>query len=328
VPSELIRKAAQFLDRGSLVSFPTETVYGLGADATNSSALTKLYAAKGRPEWHPVIVHLHSLSQIENWATKVPDSFFVLASEFWPGPLTMIVRRGKHVLDQVTGGQSTIGLRIPNHPIALDLLREFGRGIAAPSANKFGRISPTRAEDVLEEFGFDVALVLDGGPCEVGIESTIVDLTSETPRILRPGMILERDINAALCKLASPENVTCKSKTGEQDPKTVLASGMLPVHYAPVTPLHMVSSDMLIDRIRQLGAEDSIAVIAFQSSHAEHSNNWIVVEKDPELYARSIYANLRRLDHARKILIIVEEPPATEDWSGVRDRLMRASKKT
>jgi L-threonylcarbamoyladenylate synthase len=184
-----IERAVALLRAGELVAFPTETVYGLGADAANPAAVAKIFAAKGRPQDHPLIVHLDGAAQLDAWARDIPAYAFELAEAFWPGPLTLILKRQPGVPDAVTGGQDTVGLRVPGHPLALELLRAFGGGLAAPSANRFGRISPTTARHVREELGEAVAMVLDGGPCQVGIESTILDCTGGAPRILRPGMV-------------------------------------------------------------------------------------------------------------------------------------------
>ncbi len=274
-----------------------------------------------RPEWHPVIVHLSSLAQADDWSCRLPDSFFVLARQFWPGPLTMIVSRSKKVLDQVTGGQETVGLRMPDHPIALALLREFGQGVAAPSANKFGRLSPTTAADVEEDFGPEIAMVLDGGPCQVGIESTIVDLSLENPRILRPGMISAEAVAAAIGSL---EEAPLGSNMD------VRAPGTIPIHYAPQTPLRMVPSHLLQSAIEKFQDKDAVAVISFNQPQSNGSppQDWIVADRHPLTYARSMYANLRRLDQLNKRLIIVEEPPNSAEWIGIWDRLTRASANT
>jgi L-threonylcarbamoyladenylate synthase len=329
--SSEIKTAAQLLKEGELVALPTETVYGLGADATNLEALRKLYRVKGRPQSHPVIVHLHSLEQIKDWAIELPDSFFILAEKFWPGPLTMIVRRAQGVLDAVTGGQDTVGLRMPSHPVAIALLKEFGRGLAAPSANKFGRISPTTALAVKEEFGSELKMVLDGGACEVGIESTIVDLSHSSfqPRILRPGMILPDDLFMALQKEHED-----KTDVGGEDESAAASEaprvpGALPSHYAPVTRTDLVPSHLLRKTIEQYADRKSLAVISFSPLSVEGliASNLIVAEQEPFAYARSLYANLRALDRLKQSLIIVEEPPQTPEWSGIRDRLLRASSK-
>jgi len=177
------------LRAGELVAFPTETVYGLGADASSAAAVKKIFAAKGRPASHPVIVHIADMSELKHWAAEVPRAAWLLAEKFWPGPLTMVLKRAAHVHDVISGGQNTVGLRVPSHPVAQQLLKAFGGGIAAPSANRFGKLSPTTAAHVREELGDAVRIVLDGGACEVGIESTIVDLSREPPAILRPGRV-------------------------------------------------------------------------------------------------------------------------------------------
>lgn len=312
------------------MALPTETVYGLGADATNLEALQKLYRLKGRPQSHPVIVHLHSLEQVKDWAIELSDSFYILAEKFWPGPLTMIVKRASGVLDAVTGGQDTVGLRMPSHPVAIDLLKEFGGGLAAPSANKFGRISPTTALAVKEEFGSELKMVLDGGACDVGIESTIVDLSGShlEPRILRPGMILPHDLFVALRKRGE-NTAEIHVKESASDVETPRVPGALPSHYAPVTRTDLVPSHLLHKTIEQYADRKSLAVISFSALSVEglNASNLIVAEQDPSAYARALYANLRILDSLKQSLIIVEEPPQTPEWSGIRDRLLRASSK-
>src|SRR5215470_11265962 len=189
-----IARAAASLRAGDLIAFPTETVYGLGADASRAEAVRKIFTTKGRPVDHPVIVHLHGADEIENWARAVPSGARKLAEAFWPGPLTLILPRGANVADAVTGGQDTVGVRVPSHPVARALIAEFGGGIAAPSANRFGRISPTSAQHVAEDLGDSVSLILDGGPCAVGIESTIVAFAGDEPMLLRPGAIAAADL--------------------------------------------------------------------------------------------------------------------------------------
>jgi L-threonylcarbamoyladenylate synthase len=193
-----IQQAAQLLRKGRLVAVPTETVYGLGADATNPEAIKKIFAAKGRPADHPLIVHIPDASYLNAWAVDIPDSALILAERFWPGPLTLVLKKQPDVPLEVTGGQETIALRVPNHPVALNLLKVFGGGIAAPSANRFCRISPTQASHVAEELGDKVDLILDGGACQVGLESTIVDLSSGNPKLLRPGQIGKAEIEELL----------------------------------------------------------------------------------------------------------------------------------
>lgn len=301
---------------------PTETVYGLAADASNKEALQRLFSAKGRPTNHPVIVHIASASLLEQWAAEVPDIAYQLAKRFWPGPLTMIFRKQAHVLHEVTGGQDTVAIRIPRHAIALELLEKFGGGIAAPSANRFGKLSPTSANDVQEEFGEAIAYVLDGGLCEVGIESTIIDLSSPQPRVLRPGMLSLDELN----QIANL-NASHRGNDSSHSPR---APGTLKSHYSPSTPVRLVNSAQLrsvLSELKQQSKEAAVLSFKHQSSTNElHSNAaWIVAHDDPDSYARSLYANLRTLDSFNCDLIIVEEVPSTDRWSGIQDRLLRAS---
>jgi L-threonylcarbamoyladenylate synthase len=323
--ADLIVRAAALLRRAELVAFPTETVYGLGADASSREALSKLYATKGRPADHPVIVHLFSFSQVKEWAVDVPDFLEPLAQRFWPGPLTVVLRRSSRVLDQVTGGQDTVALRVPAHPIALALLREFGGGLAAPSANRFGRISPTRADDVTRDLGDAVSLVLDGGSCQVGIESTILDLSGGgTARILRPGMILSTDIEAVTgVPVESMTSQTAQAKTQIRVP------GALPSHYAPQTPLILLPPSLLIAGVEKLLKQQpkQLAVLAFQPDSANQAQvAWHQAASEPNAYARELYWQLRRLDALKAEWIVVEQPPDEAQWSGIIDRLRRAAR--
>jgi L-threonylcarbamoyladenylate synthase len=314
-----IQEAAKALRQGLLVALPTETVYGLGADATSEKALERLYAAKGRPTNHPVIVHLASSEQLTEWASSVPPGAWQLARALWPGPLTLILPRAAHVPNAVTGGQDTVGLRVPNHPIAHALLVEFGKGIAAPSANKFGRLSPTTAEDVASDFADEVEIVLDGGPCEVGIESTIVDFSDEEhPRILRPGMILPEQIEAIL---GSPVDTAFGVNS---KPSRTRAPGGLPSHYAPNTPLRTIASHELQQQIESLLASGQrVCVLSFQPRVANVP--WIAAPSRASEYAQQLYSNLRKLDREKADLIVVESVPETNDWAGISDRLRRAA---
>jgi len=209
-----IEKAAALLRQGELVAFPTETVYGLGADASNPEAVAKIFAAKGRPADHPLIVHIPGVEHLDRWAREIPETAFASAKAFWPGPLTLILKRQPNVPDAVTGGQDTVGIRVPGHPLALELLKAFDGGVAAPSANRFGHVSPTTAQHVHDELGSAVAMVLDGGPCRVGIESTIVNLTGPQSRILRPGMISAADLGRVLGRMPG----TC-GQDGDRAPR-------------------------------------------------------------------------------------------------------------
>ncbi|HYJ19356.1 MAG TPA: L-threonylcarbamoyladenylate synthase [Burkholderiales bacterium] len=311
---EQIGKAALLLRQGGLVAFPTETVYGLGADASNPAALKKIFAAKGRPADHPLIVHIADMSDLKNWVAEVPRAAWLLAEKFWPGPLTMVLKRAPHVNALISGGQDSIGLRVPAHPVAQNLLRAFGGGIAAPSANKFGRLSPTAAEHVRQELGAAVDMVLDGGNCEVGIESTIVDLTRETPAILRPGRISAQQIGDALL-----------AQLGDNGLDRPRVPGALASHYSPLLPLKLVHPDQIETYVRQ-HAGTAIAVLARRGRPRDsRAALWQVAPELPDDYARTLYAALRRLDDSGCRMIVVEDPPQLPEWVAVRDRLVRAA---
>lgn len=314
-----VARAAQLLRAGELVAFPTETVYGLGADALNPAALAKIFAVKGRPADHPLIVHLPSAAHLDAWACDIPADAQRLAQAFWPGPLTLILRRRPIVPDAVTGGQDTVGLRVPRHPLALELLGAFGSGIAAPSANRYGRISPTSAQHVIDELGDAVPLVLDGGPCEVGIESTIVDLSRGSAVLLRPGVIGAERIAAVIGR--------APALPGAAGAATPRVSGSHAKHYAPATPLRLVRPDRLRDVLNaQRHAGHRCAVLAWsQPALADTPHAWRMLPADPEGYAHALYACLRELDALDVSAIIVESPPQTDEWTAVCDRLGRAA---
>ncbi len=290
---DTLRRAAAALDAGELVAFPTETVYGLGADADNPLAVRRIFAAKGRPADHPLIVHLADPSWLPAWAVADPRAER-LAARFWPGPLTLILPRQAHVIDEVTGGRDTVGLRVPDHPVALALLSAFGRGVAAPSANRFGRVSPTRAAHVAEELG-DEILVLDGGACRVGVESTIVDLSGEEPAILRPGAVTAEDLEAVVGPLGRPGDTA--------------APGTLASHYAPRTAL-LLSSDPDADAARMRREGRRVAVLR---------------AGDPRQHARLLYAELRRLDDLDVDVLIAERADDEGLGRAINDRLARAA---
>jgi L-threonylcarbamoyladenylate synthase len=313
---EALARAAEVLRSGGLVAFPTETVYGLGADAANTDAIKKIYAAKGRPRNHPLIVHLGSASEVSDWAIDVPLAAERLAKRFWPGALTLIFKRALHVNDLVTGGQHTIALRVPSHPVAQALLASFGRGIAAPSANRYGRVSATRAEHVRTEFGSAVDCVLDGGACDLGIESTIVDVSGTQPALLRPGSISARELGAVLgMPLGAP---------GSQSPR---APGTLPKHYAPRTPLMLIEADLLLGLAGSMARQNQrVAVLARSALRPVTGEiTWIAAPADARGYAHELYSNLRSLDAAGCAAILVEQPPLATEWAAVQDRLMRAA---
>jgi len=305
-----------------LVGFPTETVYGLGADASNPAAVAKIFAAKGRPQDHPVIVHLGSIELLPLWAGEIPATARKLAAAFWPGPLTLILKRAAGASDSVTGGQDTVGLRIPGHPVALELLRAFageegGRrfsGVAAPSANRFGRISPTTAEHVRAELGAAVETVLDGGECGVGIESTIVDLSRGRAVLLRPGEITPAQIAAVL-----------GAEVELPDAAAPRVSGALNSHYAPRTPLYLVAAAELPARLADLHGK-RLAVLARGAAPVGLEDvSWQAAPRAVVGYAHELYASLRRLDALGCDVILVEAPPSAPEWQGVNDRLRRAS---
>ncbi|MEJ2292525.1 MAG: L-threonylcarbamoyladenylate synthase [Deinococcales bacterium] len=331
-----VAEAVGVLQRGGLVAFPTETVYGLGAAARDRGALARLYAAKGRPPSHPVIVHLPSAEALPGWAREIPERARRLAEAFWPGPLTLVLQRAAGVPDEVTGGQDTVGLRVPDHPLALRLLHRFGDGVAAPSANRFGRISPTTAAHVADEFADLDVLVLDGGPCRVGLESTIVDLSAGAPRLLRPGGVHRHALEQLLGeRVALAEHLSERDEprperpaegpagaAGAQTP-VPRAPGGLPRHYAPTTPAELVAPEALEARVRQLGA--AVAVLARRPPPPEYRGAWTELPGDPESYAQALYAALRRLDASGSARIVIEAVPAGPDWLAVRDRLHRAT---
>jgi L-threonylcarbamoyladenylate synthase len=319
VDSARIAQAVEVLKRGGLVAVPTETVYGLAADATNEAAVRAVFAAKGRPADHPVIVHVADANAIDEWACEVPDSARALAAAFWPGPLTLVLKRSPRALDVVTGGQDTVGLRCPAHPWARALLQAFGGALAAPSANRFGHLSPTTAEHVRADLGEKPAgavdLILDGGACPVGIESTIVDLSGAQPALLRPGSITRLALEQAL-----------GTPVADPDGDAPRASGTLERHYAPRTPLEVVPVDRLGSRLAAL-FHLRVAVLApaavLQTLRAQPAVQMSASE-DPAAYARELYANLHELDQAGAERIVVSAPPTGPEWTAIHDRLQRA----
>jgi L-threonylcarbamoyladenylate synthase len=305
-----VRKAAEILRAGGLVAFPTETVYGLGADASSPGAVARLYAVKRRPADHPVIVHFESADEAFEWAREVPEAARLLARQFWPGPLTLILKRSAKAKDFVTGGQDSVGLRVPSHPVARELLQAFGGGIAAPSANRFGLVSPTTVAHVRADLGADLDMVLEGGPSEVGIESTIVDLSGGAPVLLRPGRISKSELEQVL-----------NSPVQEKSAGSPRHSGGLERHYAPRTPARLVPTYDLDKEIARL--KEKVAVLAF-SRPDERVDYWLRMPRDPHAYAQRLYGALRELDSAGCEEILVEAPPPGPEWAAVRDRLQRA----
>ena len=311
-----IDDAVAVLKAGGLVAFPTETVYGLGADASNPEAVAKIYAAKGRPRNHPLIVHLARREQVSEWSSTLTPAARTLAERYWPGPLTLIVKRAAHVNDRVTGGQDTIALRVPSHRTAHELLSAFGGGIAAPSANRYGRVSATTADHVRSEFGGAVDCVLDGGASDVGIESTIVDVSRATPALLRPGHITAAELEAVL-----------GAPLGAPDAASPRAPGMLAKHYAPQTPLMVMEADLVLELASSMTRQGQTVAVLARSARRPLLDGvtWVAAPHDSAGYAHDLYANLRALDAAGCSAILVEQPPMEGEWAAVLDRLMRAA---
>jgi L-threonylcarbamoyladenylate synthase len=301
-----LKNAVRALQNGELVAIPTETVYGLAADAKNPLALAKIFALKQRPSNHPLIVHIAGASHLHEWAIDIPDIAYALADQFWPGPLTLILRKHPSIPNAVTGGQESIGVRCPNHPVTLQLLEQFQGGLAAPSANRYGRISPTCAQHVREEFGAQAPFILEGGECEIGIESTIVDLSQNPPRLLRPGNISFEQLQTLLPDL---------QRGAEKNSPRV--SGDKMAHYAPQSHMQMKTREEIETELHQ-----EEVVLAIDSLPA--GARGIALPCDATLYAHELYAALRELDSINAACIVLEKTPQTEAWLAVNDRLMRA----
>jgi L-threonylcarbamoyladenylate synthase len=294
-----VARAAEALRAGKLVAFPTETVYGLGADALNEKAVRRIFEVKGRPVRHPLIVHLGDAEKLGDWADGVPAQARTLAARYWPGPLTIVLRKAAKVPDLVTGGQDTVGLRVPSHPLALALLREFGGGVAAPSANRFGRVSPTTAEHVRRDLGDEVDVVLDGGPCAVGVESTIVDLSSGFAAILRPGGVPREALEEAL---------------GRPVPVGggIRAPGMLDSHYAPRAEVVLAARQDLEVRAAELRSKGRRVLV-------------LALPSPPEEAARRLYAALREADDAGVDAVVTDLPAESGLGLAIADRLRKAA---
>jgi L-threonylcarbamoyladenylate synthase len=311
-----IERAVRVLSSGGLVAFPTETVYGLGADATNEPAVCRVFAVKGRPTDDPLIVHLADRAALGDWACDIPSDAWRLADRFWPGPLTLILRRSARVPDIVTGGLDTVGLRVPAHPMARALLNGFGSGVAAPSANRFGGVSPTTAAHVVEDLGASVDLVLDGGPCTVGVESTIVDVSSGSPAILRPGGVTREELERALGKPLAG----CHGPTAP-------CPGQLPSHYAPAAQVFLLEADQVLSKVADLRAQ-GLRFCVLHSSPVEGLRSEIPrlrLPQDPARMARGLYEALRELDRRGFECIVAVRPPEAGLGLAVVDRLSRAA---
>jgi L-threonylcarbamoyladenylate synthase len=329
-----INHAAQVLLQGGLVAFPTETVYGLGADAESREAVERIYQAKGRPSNHPVIVHVAPEADVSYWAASVPDEARVLIDAFWPGPLTLILKRAAHISDVVSGGQDSVGLRCPSHPVAQRLIRAFAAGkpsgqggIAGPSANKFGQVSPTQASHVRDEFPELVAagmLILEGGASEVGIESTIIDLSRLSqgvgPVLLRPGYVTTKQISQVL-----------EMPVSQPDAQAPRVSGALKSHYAPQTPIKLVTRTGIMSAALQQLSHTTKKIVCVthsidQALHPQIENiEWVSMPTQPEAYGYALYATLRALDQNHYAFMLWEDVPDSPEWLGIKDRLGRAA---
>ncbi len=312
---EDIDEAVRLLRAGRLVAVPTETVYGLAADAGNAEAVRGIFEAKQRPANHPLIVHLAAADRLPLWAREIPDSAWRLADAFWPGPLTLLLHKAEAVAPEVTGGRPTIGLRVPAHPVLLDILTRLDGGLAAPSANPYQRLSPTTADQVFEGLGGRIDAVLDGGPCSVGLESTIVDLTGDVPRIVRAGPITRRQLSDVLgVAVEFPEH------------HDVAVPGNIAVHYQPHTPLSLVDTAALRTRLPRLPGDARIA-LAHTSDDLPASPGvmrTLRLPADKPGFARAMYDALHALDQIGANAIWLERPPSDEEWRDVNDRLSRA----
>ena len=309
-----IVRAVEIMRAGGLVAMPTETVYGLGADAANDQAVARIFAAKGRPADHPLIVHIASASELPSWARDIPETAWKLAEAFWPGPLTLILNRLPGVAEAASGGLDTIGLRVPGHPVAQALLQAFSGGVAAPSANRFGRISPTSATHVIDELDGRIDAVIDGGTCSVGLESTIVDLSGPRPRILRPGAVTL----AMLADVLGP----LEEASDTEAPK---APGSLEAHYAPGTPLRLVDSAALETETAKFAEPGKVVVLARRPPGVALRAQWMRMPESPAAFGHDLYARLREADALGGAILLIERPPETAEWEAVNDRLRRAA---
>lgn len=323
-----LQRAVKLLTAGCVVAFPTETVYGLGADATNPQAVRRIFAAKGRPGTNPLIVHVADADVAKRYAKDWPEAAVALASKFWPSPLTLVVFKTDAIVPEVSAGRATVGLRSPAHPIALELLRAFGGPIAAPSANRSNRISPTTAEHVRAELGSSVDLILDGGPCQVGIESTVLDLTSATPAILRPGAVTREQIEAVIGRV----DLAAGQPDASQGAKS---PGQHAIHYAPSTPAYRFEAGQTARVLDWLASHptDPTGLVVLQTwddFSGLRSTSWPIhferMDPDPAEYARDLYATLHRLDTGGLRTLFIEMPPDEPRWAAVRDRLFRATR--
>ncbi len=314
----MLDNAVEVLRRGGLVAFPTETVYGLGADATNSAAVARIFAVKGRPLTNPLIIHVASAAVAARYARPWPAAAEKLADRFWPGPLTLIVAKSPDIVDEATAGRPTVGLRSPDHPLALRLLKKFDGPLAGPSANRSMRVSPTTADHVYAELGDHVDLILDGGACRVGIESTVLDLTADVPTILRPGAVTQQQIEEVIG--------TVRLRQATVDPAIAsISPGQHPIHYAPATPAYRFDTTQRgLIQPETKGQFNGIMAVGT----GDEVHQWgpiIAMPKLPDIYARHLYQVLRELDGMNLRALYIEMPPDTPQWTAIRDRLLRAT---
>jgi L-threonylcarbamoyladenylate synthase len=323
-PAPDLDLAVELLKRGRLVAFPTETVYGLGADATRSDAVGKIFSAKGRPTTNPLIVHVPDARVARRYVRIWTENAQKLSEAFWPGPLTLVLPKSDAIAAEVTAGLSSLGLRAPNHPLALELLKKFDGPVAAPSANRANRVSPTTAQHVLEELGDAVDLVLDGGPCRVGIESTVLDLTTDPPAVLRPGGVTSQQIE----RVIGPVRFVA-DKMVEAEPAP--SPGMGSVHYAPVIPAWRFTSDQRPRVVKWLDEHPSSRAAALLigsgfPAATSLTGRVIVMAETPLEYARLLYSALRDADRPPATDILIELPPDKPEWAAIHDRLRRATR--
>jgi L-threonylcarbamoyladenylate synthase len=315
-----LTQAVSLLQKGECVALPTETVYGLAADATDIIAVNKIFEAKGRPKNHPLIVHIPDVTHLEKWAKSIPNNAYKLAKIFWPGPLTLLLKKADHVPYDVTGGLDTIALRVPAHPIFLQVLAQLNKGLAAPSANRYKQLSPTIAEQVMQGLHGRIAAIVDGGSCEHGLESTILDLVSEKPRILRAGPVTQQQL-----EMAVGHSVDAPKSHFEVVPGNVKA------HYQPNTPLRIVSSEKLLSEIDMLNQNNCHFIVwsELMIEQCKKANipisRWSNLENNAASFGKKLYVTLYQIDKSCPTQIIIEQPPQSDAWAAVNDRLSRAA---
>jgi L-threonylcarbamoyladenylate synthase len=315
-----VTRAVSLLEQGECVALPSETVYGLAANASDITAVNKIFSAKGRPNNHPLIVHIPDVSHLTNWAKEIPETAYHLAKQFWPGPLTLLLKKADSVAYEVTGGLETIALRVPAHPLFLQVLTQLDGGLAAPSANRYKQLSPTIAEQVIQGLGGRIAAVLDGGACEHGLESTILDLVGEQPRILRAGPISQQQLQVAMGQ-----------SVGMPKSHSEVVPGNVHAHYQPTTPLRIATTQQLLAEIEQ-HIQDNCHFIIYSDTLAEHcrrtniaASQWSTLDHDAADFGRKLYVTLYQVDQRQPRQIIIEQPPQSDAWAAINDRLSRAA---